>query len=64
MSLQDHVATLSTKHARLDDRIRDENRRPSPDNASLARLKREKLKLKEELERLRVMIGAPSETRH
>ena len=64
MSLQDHVATLSTKHARLDERIRTENSRPMPDNTALARLKREKLKLKEELERLRVQIGAPSETRH
>lgn len=63
MSLTDHVATLSTKHARLDDQIRTETRRPSPDPAVLAKWKREKLKLKEELERLRMQLDA-TETVH
>ena len=37
----------------LEARLREEDRRPRPDEAALLRLKREKLRLKDELERLR-----------
>ncbi len=53
MSLQSRVESLKTRHASLETRIADEDQRPRPDNAILARLKLEKLRLKEELERLR-----------
>jgi hypothetical protein len=53
MSLQAHIETLKERHASLDARIIDEDHRPRPDSMTLGRLKVEKLRLKEELERLR-----------
>jgi len=47
------LRTLETRHAALETRITEEGARPRPDDATLARLKREKLHLKEEMERLR-----------
>jgi uncharacterized protein YdcH (DUF465 family) len=44
-----HLESLSAKHASLDQRISEENLRPIPDTATLARLKKEKLRLKDEL---------------
>jgi hypothetical protein len=52
MSLQTHIDVLKGRHAQLEDRIADEDQRPRPDDLTLARLKVEKLHLKEELERL------------
>jgi hypothetical protein len=47
-----HLATLNARHAALEASVNAENRRPMPDQARLAQLKREKLKLKEEISRL------------
>ena len=58
MSLEGHLAELTEKHRILDERIVAEAARPGSDDAALRRLKQEKLKLKEEIERLR------HETRH
>lgn len=44
-----HVAALEAKHAGLDARIAEESRRPSPDSAAIASLKKQKLRLKEEM---------------
>ncbi|ATI54428.1 MULTISPECIES: YdcH family protein [Sphingomonas] len=44
-----HQQALETKHAALDRRIADESHRPMPNSAILTDLKRQKLKLKEEL---------------
>jgi hypothetical protein len=55
MSLQAHLEALKERHASLDARITDEDHRPRPDSDALARLKVEKLRLKEEMERLRSM---------
>ena len=44
-----HMESLTAKHASLDQRISEESLRPSPDTATLARLKKEKLRLKDEL---------------
>ncbi|MBB3172638.1 hypothetical protein FHR90_000452 [Endobacter medicaginis] len=52
MSLQSRIDTLKSRHASLDDRIRDEDHRPLPDSGVLASLKLQKLRLKEEMERL------------
>jgi hypothetical protein len=46
---QAHFAALQTKHAGLDRRISEEAQRPLPDPALLAQLKKEKLRLKEEM---------------
>ncbi|WP_419728759.1 YdcH family protein [Lichenicola sp.] len=53
MNLPSRIESLRTRHASLDSRIFDEDRRPAPDQGTLSRLKREKLRVKEELERLR-----------
>ena len=49
---QAHISALQTKHAGLDQRIAEESQRPAPDMTTLARLKKEKLRLKEEIEGL------------
>jgi len=46
---QAHVSALEAKHAGLEARIAEESQRPQPDTATLARLKKEKLHIKEEL---------------
>ncbi len=53
MSLQSRIESLKTRHASLESRITDEDHRPRPDPDALARLKLEKLRLKEEMDRLR-----------
>lgn len=52
MSLQSRIEALKDRHATLESRIFDEDQRPRPDNETLSRLKLEKLRLKEEMERL------------
>ena len=53
MSLDTRIESLRERHAALDARIAEEDLRPRPDGDTLARLKIEKLRLKEEMERLR-----------
>ena len=52
MTLQSRIQSLKSRHAGLETRIADEDHRPQPDTSTLSRLKLEKLRLKEELERL------------
>ena len=52
MSLHEHVDSLRAKHARLEQQIDEEQHRPLPDNTILVKLKREKLRLKEAIEKL------------
>jgi hypothetical protein len=47
-----HLAALSARHASIDGQIASEMTRPLPDTTRLTRLKREKLKVKEEIARL------------
>ncbi|HEY0327435.1 MAG TPA: YdcH family protein [Allosphingosinicella sp.] len=42
-----HMDALMTKHASLDARIGEENLRPHPDDTLIARLKKEKLRLRD-----------------
>jgi hypothetical protein len=51
---QAHMSALQTKHAGLEKRIAEESQRPLPDAGLIARLKKEKLWLKEELNGLHV----------
>ena len=46
---QAHVSALEARHAGLEARITEESQRPMPDMATLSRLKKEKLKVKEEM---------------
>ena len=52
MSLQSRIESLKGRHDALEARISDEDHRPRPDPDALMRLKGEKLRLKDELERL------------
>lgn len=53
MNLQQRLQTLSGRHAALEEQLSAEMTRPRADEATVSRIKREKLKLKEEMERLR-----------
>jgi hypothetical protein len=53
MNVESRLESLKTRHASLESRIADEDQRPRPDSDTLLRLKVEKLRLKEEMERLR-----------
>jgi hypothetical protein len=44
-----HLAALTEKHAMLESQIDQEVHRPHPDDILLAQLKKEKLRLKEEI---------------
>ena len=44
-----HLSALEAKHAGLDRKITDELQRPAPDQFLLAELKRQKLRVKEEM---------------
>jgi hypothetical protein len=57
MSLQSRIESLKERHASLEMRIADEDHRPRPDPEALSKLKLEKLRLKEEMERLRDAPG-------
>ncbi|MGK7862094.1 YdcH family protein [Falsiroseomonas sp. E2-1-a4] len=47
------IRSLEARHATLETRIAEEGGRPRPDDLALMRLKREKLRLKEEMEKLK-----------
>lgn len=52
MTVEDRVESLRAKHARLEAQIDEETHRPLPDTILVTQLKREKLKIKEEIERI------------
>ena len=52
MSLEEHVEALRSKHQALDSQLHSESKRPFPDSATIIRLKREKLRIKDEIVRL------------
>jgi len=49
MAMTAHVESLKSKHADLDAKIADEERRPHPDEAAIHALKKLKLRIKDEL---------------
>ena len=53
MALDAHLIGLSDKHRALDRKIDDEQERPTADPLKIAEWKRQKLHLKDEMERLR-----------
>ena len=57
MSMTTHVAMLQDKHGKLEGMIHDETHRPMPDFGLIQTLKKQKLILKEELERLRLQAS-------
>jgi hypothetical protein len=53
MALEARIRELGSRHRSLEDAIQDELRRPAADDIRLKELKRQKLRLKEEMESLR-----------
>jgi len=53
MPMQEHIESLRSKHARLEELIQEELHRPLPDQGVISRLKKEKLRIKEQIERIR-----------
>ena len=47
-----HLASLAARHAQLEASLMQEGQRPLPDTVRLTELKREKLRLKEQMQRL------------
>lgn len=52
MNLDGRIESLKAKHAALDEKLRSEVKRSYPDNQHLIDLKRKKLEIKEEIDRL------------
>ena len=53
MAMSAHLAELAEKHRLLDLRIEEATASPGTDDAEIRKLKQEKLKLKDQMERLR-----------
>ncbi len=52
MSLQSRIESLKGRHHAVDAKVYEEDHRPQPDRDELTRLKGQKLRLKDEMERL------------
>lgn len=52
MTLSTHISELKRKHQSLSDKVEEAQRAPGIDALQVAHLKKQKLKLKEEIERL------------
>ncbi len=59
MSAMDHIEALKAKHASLEHAIGQEAARPQPNDDAICGLKKRKLQIKDEINRLRTR-----ETRH
>ncbi len=53
MSLQGRIEELNRRHAKLEEKIHTEQKRPAADDTTLKDLKKEKLRIKEEMGMLR-----------
>jgi hypothetical protein len=58
MTIQAHLAELERRHRALEDEIAEAMTHPSTDGLKIAELKRRKLQVKDEIERLRGGAGA------
>ena len=56
MAVEARIRELGSRHHTLEKAIEDEMRRPAADDLRLKELKRQKLKLKEEMEALRTNL--------
>ena len=52
MSIKAHIASLREKHSKIDEEIKQETLKSPGDNVRITALKREKLRIKDEIERL------------
>ncbi len=58
MSVSSHLDQLRHKHEALKAKIREEERRPGADHLEITAMKREKLHIKEQIERLSATVTA------
>lgn len=56
MTMEPHLAELERKHQALEKELEDAMHHPGVDTLTLTELKRRKLSLKDEIERLRVAV--------
>ena len=56
MAIEAHVDTLSQRHQELETEISDESKHPSHDDLHLVELKRQKLRIKDQIEELRLQM--------
>ena len=56
MALEGHIQELSEKHKKLQEAIESEMAHPDWDESRVAALKKEKLRIKDEMERLRASL--------
>ncbi len=52
MGTETHIEHLSLKHEELEQALHEEAHRPAPDTSRITVLKREKLRIKDEIQRL------------
>ena len=52
MNLDEQIETLKSKHQALETEIDKENSRPHPDDTAIIALKKQKLRIKDELEQI------------
>ena len=57
MNVEEQVASLKARHAELEEALSQEVARPLPDAATIADLKKRKLRIKDELAKLAVPTG-------
>ena len=57
MALQGHINHLSNQHRKIQDIIENEMSNPDWDEIQVAALKKQKLRIKDELERLRSVVN-------
>ena len=57
MALQGHINHLSNQHKKIENIIQSEMTNPDCDEARVAALKKQKLRIKDELERLRAAVN-------
>ncbi|MEM8540568.1 MAG: DUF465 domain-containing protein [Pseudomonadota bacterium] len=62
MSIAGHLDSLKQKHSLLEEKIADVSASPMPDQSRVTTLKREKLRLKEQIDRIETSVGG--ETKH
>lgn len=58
MALEAHLKELASRHSDIDDKIRDIQKTPAPDEIEVSKLKKEKLRLKDEIASLKMQAEA------
>lgn len=58
MSLEAHISSLEDKHTKFKALIQEESRRPMPDFTIIQSLKKQKLLIKEELQKFQLQSAA------